>query len=55
MDEPPEPIASDYVELGTLIVLFLIGGPINLVAYTQVISFFLKIKSNLKFQVKNLN
>lgn len=42
MDEPPEPIASDYVELGTLIVLFLIGGPINLVAYTQVISFFFK-------------
>ncbi|VDK46359.1 unnamed protein product [Anisakis simplex] len=35
-DQPPEPIASDYVELGTLIVLFLIGGPINLAAYTQI-------------------
>uniref|UniRef100_A0A915AUN6 G-protein coupled receptors family 1 profile domain-containing protein n=1 Tax=Parascaris univalens TaxID=6257 RepID=A0A915AUN6_PARUN len=31
-----EPIASDYVELGTLLILFIIGGPINLAAYTQI-------------------
>uniref|UniRef100_A0A914RP09 G-protein coupled receptors family 1 profile domain-containing protein n=1 Tax=Parascaris equorum TaxID=6256 RepID=A0A914RP09_PAREQ len=35
-DQPPEPIASDYVELGTLLILFIIGGPINLAAYTQI-------------------
>uniref|UniRef100_A0A7E4V4L3 G_PROTEIN_RECEP_F1_2 domain-containing protein n=1 Tax=Panagrellus redivivus TaxID=6233 RepID=A0A7E4V4L3_PANRE len=36
MEEPPEPIASDYVELGTLMLLFVIGGPLNLAAYTQI-------------------
>lgn len=36
METPPEPIVSDYVELGTLILLFLVGGPLNLAAYTQV-------------------
>ncbi|VDO73692.1 unnamed protein product [Onchocerca flexuosa] len=36
IEEPPEPIASDYVELGTLIILFIIGGPLNLAAHTQV-------------------
>lgn len=35
-DHPPEPIASDYVELGTLLILFIIGGPLNLAAHTQV-------------------
>uniref|UniRef100_A0A914WLE7 G-protein coupled receptors family 1 profile domain-containing protein n=1 Tax=Plectus sambesii TaxID=2011161 RepID=A0A914WLE7_9BILA len=34
-DRPPEPIASDYVELGILVVLFIVGGPLNLAAYTQ--------------------
>uniref|UniRef100_A0A0R3RXB8 G_PROTEIN_RECEP_F1_2 domain-containing protein n=1 Tax=Elaeophora elaphi TaxID=1147741 RepID=A0A0R3RXB8_9BILA len=36
-DRPPEPIASDYVELGTLLILFIIGGPLNLAAHTQII------------------
>ncbi|OZC10326.1 7 transmembrane receptor [Onchocerca flexuosa] len=36
IEEPPEPIASDYVELGTLIILFIIGGPLNLAAHTQI-------------------
>lgn len=35
-DRPPEPIASDYVELGTLLILFIIGGPLNLAAHTQI-------------------
>uniref|UniRef100_A0A915Q6L8 G-protein coupled receptors family 1 profile domain-containing protein n=1 Tax=Setaria digitata TaxID=48799 RepID=A0A915Q6L8_9BILA len=35
-DQPPEPIVSDYVELGTLLILFIIGGPLNLAAYTQI-------------------
>lgn len=42
MESPPEPIASDYVELGTLVLLFLVGGPLNLAAYTQVSFLFLK-------------
>uniref|UniRef100_A0AC34QT80 G-protein coupled receptors family 1 profile domain-containing protein n=1 Tax=Panagrolaimus sp. JU765 TaxID=591449 RepID=A0AC34QT80_9BILA len=36
MDHPPEPILSDYIEMGTLVLLFLIGGPLNLAAYTQI-------------------
>ena len=36
MNGPPEPIASDYVELATLILLFIFGAPLNLAAYTQV-------------------
>ncbi|KAL3982522.1 7 transmembrane receptor (rhodopsin family) protein [Acanthocheilonema viteae] len=35
-DRPPEPIVSDYVELGTLLILFIIGGPLNLAAHTQI-------------------
>uniref|UniRef100_A0A914CUE8 G-protein coupled receptors family 1 profile domain-containing protein n=2 Tax=Acrobeloides nanus TaxID=290746 RepID=A0A914CUE8_9BILA len=35
MEEPPEPLASDYVELTTLIVCFVVGAPLNLAAYTQ--------------------
>ncbi|CAG9539026.1 unnamed protein product [Cercopithifilaria johnstoni] len=35
-DRPPEPIASDYVELGTLLILFIIGGPLNLAAHAQI-------------------
>lgn len=35
-NRPPEPIASDYVELGTLLILFITGAPLNLAAYTQV-------------------
>ncbi|EFO26218.1 gonadotropin-releasing hormone receptor 2 [Loa loa] len=34
-DQPPEPIASDYIELGTLLTLFLIGGPLNLAAHIK--------------------
>ncbi|CAI5447842.1 unnamed protein product [Caenorhabditis angaria] len=32
---PPEPIASDYVEMITLVIHFIVGAPINLAAYTQ--------------------
>lgn len=39
MGGPPEPIASDYVELVTLILLFIIGAPLNLAAYTQVCTY----------------
>ncbi|CAD5218993.1 unnamed protein product [Bursaphelenchus okinawaensis] len=35
MDGPPEPIASDYVELAILVILFVVGAPLNLAAYTQ--------------------
>lgn len=34
--EPPEKITSDYVELLMLALMFLIGAPLNLAAYTQV-------------------
>lgn len=37
---PPEPIVSDYVELATLILLFIVGAPLNLAAYTQVLQIF---------------
>ena len=45
MDEPgaamnetkiPEPIMSDYVEMSALVLMFIIGAPLNLAAYTQV-------------------
>uniref|UniRef100_A0A0N5A1T6 G_PROTEIN_RECEP_F1_2 domain-containing protein n=1 Tax=Parastrongyloides trichosuri TaxID=131310 RepID=A0A0N5A1T6_PARTI len=35
LDTPPKPITSDYVELGYLVMMFMIGGPLNLAAYTQ--------------------
>lgn len=35
IEHPPEPITSDYVELGTLVVLFVVGGPLNLAAWQQ--------------------
>ncbi|CEF68184.1 Gonadotropin-releasing hormone receptor [Strongyloides ratti] len=35
LDVPPKPITSDFVELGYLVMLFMIGGPLNLAAYTQ--------------------
>uniref|UniRef100_A0A1I7YVA7 G_PROTEIN_RECEP_F1_2 domain-containing protein n=1 Tax=Steinernema glaseri TaxID=37863 RepID=A0A1I7YVA7_9BILA len=35
VEEPPEPIASDYVELASLILMFIVGGPLNLCAYTH--------------------
>ncbi|KAI6214136.1 G-PROTEIN-RECEP-F1-2 domain-containing protein [Aphelenchoides besseyi] len=35
MNAPPEPIASDYIELGTLVTLWIIGAPLNLIIYTQ--------------------
>lgn len=52
-DHPPEPIASDYVELGILLILFIIGGPLNLAAHTQV-SILIKreMTSRLKIQVE---
>ncbi len=34
---PPTPIPSDYIELGILVVLFIIGAPLNLAAYTQML------------------
>lgn len=36
--DPPEPIASDYIELLTLVLMFILGAPLNLAAYTQVSS-----------------
>ncbi|TMS38207.1 hypothetical protein L596_004980 [Steinernema carpocapsae] len=35
IEEPPEPIASDYVELASLVLMFIVGGPLNLCAYTH--------------------
>uniref|UniRef100_A0A1I7UIG5 G_PROTEIN_RECEP_F1_2 domain-containing protein n=1 Tax=Caenorhabditis tropicalis TaxID=1561998 RepID=A0A1I7UIG5_9PELO len=32
---PPEPILSDYVEMFTLVLNFIVGAPLNLAAYTQ--------------------
>ncbi|VDM55970.1 unnamed protein product [Angiostrongylus costaricensis] len=32
---PPEPIFSDYLEMTTLVLMFIIGAPLNLAAYTQ--------------------
>uniref|UniRef100_A0A1I7WML1 G_PROTEIN_RECEP_F1_2 domain-containing protein n=1 Tax=Heterorhabditis bacteriophora TaxID=37862 RepID=A0A1I7WML1_HETBA len=32
---PPEPIFSDYVEMTSLVLMFIIGAPLNLAAYTQ--------------------
>uniref|UniRef100_A0A0K0DQB5 G_PROTEIN_RECEP_F1_2 domain-containing protein n=1 Tax=Angiostrongylus cantonensis TaxID=6313 RepID=A0A0K0DQB5_ANGCA len=34
---PPEPIFSDYLEMTTLVLMFIIGAPLNLAAYTQVV------------------
>uniref|UniRef100_A0A0K0FXJ7 Gonadotropin-releasing hormone receptor (inferred by orthology to a human protein) n=1 Tax=Strongyloides venezuelensis TaxID=75913 RepID=A0A0K0FXJ7_STRVS len=34
-DAPPKPIISDFVELGYLLIMFMVGGPLNLAAYTQ--------------------
>ncbi|VDM75947.1 unnamed protein product [Strongylus vulgaris] len=33
---PPEPIFSDYLEMTSLVLMFIIGAPLNLAAYTQV-------------------
>ncbi|CAI2352275.1 unnamed protein product [Caenorhabditis sp. 36 PRJEB53466] len=33
--KPPEPIISDYVEMFTLVLNFIVGAPLNLAAYTQ--------------------
>ncbi|CAB3405940.1 unnamed protein product [Caenorhabditis bovis] len=33
--KPPEPITSDYVEMLTLVFMFIIGAPLNLGAFTQ--------------------
>lgn len=33
--EPPERLVSDYVELGCLVVMFIMGAPINLAACTE--------------------
>uniref|UniRef100_A0A0K0EDP8 G_PROTEIN_RECEP_F1_2 domain-containing protein n=1 Tax=Strongyloides stercoralis TaxID=6248 RepID=A0A0K0EDP8_STRER len=35
LDVPPKPITSDFVELGYLVMMFMVGGPLNLAAYTQ--------------------
>uniref|UniRef100_A0A7I5EB49 G_PROTEIN_RECEP_F1_2 domain-containing protein n=1 Tax=Haemonchus contortus TaxID=6289 RepID=A0A7I5EB49_HAECO len=32
---PPEPIFSDYLEMTSLVLMFIIGAPLNLAAYTQ--------------------
>ncbi|VDP35905.1 unnamed protein product [Heligmosomoides polygyrus] len=34
-DNPPEPIFSDYLEMTSLVLMFIIGAPLNLAAYTQ--------------------
>ena len=33
---PPEPIFSDYLEMTSLVLMFIVGAPLNLAAYTQV-------------------
>uniref|UniRef100_A0AC35TNY8 G_PROTEIN_RECEP_F1_2 domain-containing protein n=1 Tax=Rhabditophanes sp. KR3021 TaxID=114890 RepID=A0AC35TNY8_9BILA len=33
--EPPQPILSDYIEICMLIGMFILGGPINLAAYSK--------------------
>ncbi|CAD6195133.1 unnamed protein product [Caenorhabditis auriculariae] len=35
VQHPPEPIFSDYVEMISLVVMFVVGAPLNLAAYTQ--------------------
>ncbi|WKY03658.1 hypothetical protein Q1695_004983 [Nippostrongylus brasiliensis] len=39
-DNPPEPIFSDYLEMTSLVLMFIIGAPLNLAAYTQFIISF---------------
>lgn len=51
--EPPEKIASDYIELVSLILLFLVGAPLNLAAWTQIAE--RPISSRLDILKKHLN
>ncbi|KAL3081839.1 hypothetical protein niasHS_012781 [Heterodera schachtii] len=50
---PPEKIASDYVELVSLIILFIVGAPLNLAAWTQIAE--KPISSRLDILKKHLN
>ncbi|KAI3414188.1 hypothetical protein GPALN_011645 [Globodera pallida] len=50
---PPEKIASDYVELFSLIVLFVVGAPLNLAAWTQISE--RPVSSRLDILKKHLN
>lgn len=52
MEGPPEPIISDYVELATLVLLFVIGGPLNLAAYTQVLHLLLSFYFYINMRFK---
>ena len=39
-EEPPTPVLSDYLEMIYLTVLFIIGAPLNLAAYSQLAEVF---------------
>ncbi|KAH7694820.1 gonadotropin-releasing hormone receptor 2, partial [Aphelenchoides avenae] len=53
MEKPPEPIASDFVEMATLALLFLIGAPMNLAAYTRISE--RKVSTRLDILKRHLN
>uniref|UniRef100_A0A914N304 G-protein coupled receptors family 1 profile domain-containing protein n=2 Tax=Meloidogyne TaxID=189290 RepID=A0A914N304_MELIC len=50
---PPEKITSDYIELISLIILFIIGAPLNLAAWTQISE--KPVSSRLDMLKKHLN
>ncbi|KAK6747778.1 hypothetical protein RB195_000771 [Necator americanus] len=50
---PPEPIFSDYLELASLVLMFIIGAPLNLAAYTQLAE--RQVTSRLDLLKRNLN
>ncbi|CAJ0604120.1 unnamed protein product [Cylicocyclus nassatus] len=50
---PPEPIFSDYLEMISLVVMFIVGAPLNLAAYTQLAE--RQVTSRLDLLKRHLN
>ncbi|EYC11447.1 hypothetical protein Y032_0050g1917 [Ancylostoma ceylanicum] len=50
---PPEPIFSDYLEMTSLVLMFIVGAPLNLAAYTQLAE--RQVTSRLDLLKRHLN